>query len=87
MLIETVFEEVPPALIEPKARLEGVAETVTVAATPVPLRLTVVGELGALLVMETLPGSEPAVVGAKVTVNVALWPAAMVAGVESPLTL
>ena len=55
-----------------KFKLVGFAERVTVAAVPVPLRATVSGELGALLVRFTLPLKLPAVVGAKVTVKEAV---------------
>jgi hypothetical protein len=51
-------------LILVKLKLAGLAESVKVAAMPVPLRVTAVGELGALLVMLTLPVKLPAVVGA-----------------------
>jgi hypothetical protein len=70
-----------------KLKLVGLAESVTVAAAPVPLRATALGEFGALLVMLTLPAKLPAVVGANKTLNVAVPPAATVAGVVSPLTL
>lgn len=68
-------------------RLDGLAESVTVAATPVPLSATVLGELGALLVMLTVPVKLPAVLGANKTLNEAVPPAATVVGVVSPLTL
>lgn len=57
------------------------------AAVPVPLKDTVVGEFGALLVIVTLPVRLPAVVGANRTLNVAVPPAAIVVGRVSPLTL
>jgi hypothetical protein len=41
-----------------------------VAAIPVPLRLTELGEVGALLTTETFPDAEPATVGRKVAVIV-----------------
>ena len=67
--------------------LLGFDESVTVAAVPVPLKDRTFGELGALLVMLTVPVRLPAVVGSNRTVKVALLPAAIVAGVTSPLTL
>ena len=76
-----------PALTLPKPKLEGVAEIVTDAATPVPLSATSVGEFVALLVIVTLPLSAPAVVGANNALNVADFPASIVAGVASPLAL
>jgi hypothetical protein len=70
-----------------KLKLAGVAESDGVAAVPVPLSGTAVGEFGALLVILTLPVRLPAVVGANCTVNVVVAPAGTVAGVASPLTL
>jgi hypothetical protein len=57
------------------------------AATPVPVSVTVEGDVGALLVIVMVPARLPAVVGAKVPLNVALAPAAIVLGVASPLRL
>ena len=76
-----------PALTFPKLKLVGLADIVTVAATPVPLNDTIVGEFGALLAIVTLPVRLPAVVGANRTLNVAVPPAAIVAGVFKPLAL
>ena len=86
-VMATVCELELPALILPKERLVGFAESVTVAATPVPLSVTLAGELGALLMMLTVPVRFPAALGANSTVKDALPSAAMVAGVVSPLTL
>jgi len=83
----TLWEPELPALMFPKLRLVGFAVSVTVAATPVPLKDIVVGEPGALLVMVTVPVKLPAVVGANTALNVALFPAARVTGVASPLML
>jgi len=83
----TFWELELPTLMPVKLKLVGLAESVTVAAVPVPLRATAFGELGALLVMLTLPVKLPAVVGANRTLNVAVPPAEIVAGVISPLTL
>ena len=63
-VIVTVWELELPTLIPAKLKLVGFAESVTVAAVPVPLRATAVGELGALLAMFTVPVRLPAVVGA-----------------------
>ena len=70
-----------------KLKLFVLADRVTVAAVPVPLSDTVVGEFGALLVMVTVPVRLPAVVGANKTLNVAVPPAASVTGRLSPLAL
>jgi len=61
--------------------------SVRVAATPVPLRPMEVGEPGALLTIERLPDTAPAVVGRKATVIVVCCPAATFKGSENPLTL
>lgn len=86
-VIVTGLELEVPALMLPKAMLEGLAERVTVAAVPVPLKATALGEFGALLAIVTLPVKLPELVGAKSTLNDAVPPAAMVAGVVNPLTL
>ncbi len=62
-------EEVPVATL-PKLRLVGLMPRVKVAAIPVPLRPTEVGEVGALLTIEILPDAEPTTVGRKATVIV-----------------
>ena len=78
--------ELPTFTLE-KLKLVGVAESVTVAAVPVPLMAKTFGEFGALLAMLTVPLRVPAVVGANRTLKVVLLPAATVAGVTNPLTL
>ena len=79
-------EEVPVVTF-PKLRLVGLIPRVRVAATPVPLRLTAVGEVGALLTMEMLPDAAPTAVGRKTTVIVVCFPAFTFKGSENPLTL
>ena len=83
----TLLELVVPALTLPKDRLVGFAESVTVPATPVPVKATVAGDPGALLVIVMVPGRLPAVAGANRALNVAVAPAAIVLGVVSPLKL
>lgn len=83
----TLFVLELPAFTFPKLRLVGFDESVTDAAVPLPLSATTLGEFAALLVMLTDPVRLPEVVGANTTLNVAFAPAAMVAGVVSPLTL
>jgi len=83
----TVFEFDVPAFTLPKLTLVGLADIVTDAATPVPLRETVLGEFGALLTIFIVPLRLPAVVGAKVALKVVLCPAARDAGVVKPLAL
>ena len=53
----------------------------------VPLTGIASGEVAALLEIETLPLALPEAVGAKTTLNVVLPPAAIVIGVDIPLTL
>jgi len=55
--------EVVPVVTLPKLRLVGLMPRVGVAAIPVPVRPTEVGEVGALLTMETLPDIAPTAVG------------------------
>lgn len=57
------------------------------ACTPVPERVMVAGELLALLVTATLPGSDPAVAGVNVTLIVADWPGVRINPVWTPLTV
>ena len=57
------------------------------AVAPVPVREIPKVALDAFEVMETLPLLLPPDVGAKVTLKVALWPAASVNGGVSPLML
>src|SRR3974390_228736 len=76
-----------PALTLPKLKLVGFAETLTVEATPVPLKEMVAGELGAVLETTTAPVRLPAVAGANTALKLVLAPAARVAGVFKPLTL
>ena len=75
-----------PTVTFPKLKLDGLAASSKLPA-PVPESETVAGELVALLTTERLPVALPATDGAKVTVKVALWPAATARGRESPLML
>jgi hypothetical protein len=79
--------EVVPMVTLPKLRLVGLMPSVKVAAIPVPLRLTEVGEVGALLTIEMLPDAEPTNVGRKATVIVVCCPAFTFKGSENPLAL
>jgi hypothetical protein len=83
----TLFELVLPALTFPNVKFAGLAVIATDAVTPVPLNPITAGELAALLAMLTLPLMLPAVVGVNDTLNAAVFPAAIVAGVVSPLAL
>ena len=59
-----------PVMILPKLRLVGLMPRVNVAAIPVPLTLTAVGDVGALLTIEMLPDAGPTTVGTNATVIV-----------------
>ena len=68
-----------------KAMLPGFAINVEFAATALPAKLSVCGELGAPSVNTMLPVTPPDVAGVNCTLKDALWPDAIVAGSESPL--
>src|SRR5580698_9870479 len=80
-----VCELFVPVATLPNAAVVGVAASC--ACVPVPLKLIVVGELGALLTIEMLPLTLPADVGANFALNVVLSPAPKVSGVVNPLML
>lgn len=83
----TTCEVLLPTVALPKFRLAGLAVIWGCAATPIPLRLTSIGEFGALLLIEIFPVALPPVVGANFAEKDALWPAAIVRGAERPLML
>ena len=85
-VIVSFFVDDVPVLTFPNARLVPLNESVCDTATPVPLNATVVGELGELLAMLTVPARLPAVVGANTALNVALAPGAIVVEL-SPFTV
>jgi hypothetical protein len=82
----TLKELLLPTLTLAKLKLVGFAVTTYVAAAPVPLSAIARGDPGALLVIEMLPLTLPAAVGAKPAVNATLAPAATVCA-ESPVWL
>ena len=75
-----------PTTTLPKLTLAGVGLTLPGAVT-VAVRGMVSEPLEALLVITALPFAVPAVCGVRVTVNVAVFPAAIVAGTVIPLRL
>jgi hypothetical protein len=88
VLVRLVLSELLlPRFTLPKLRLVGFAVSRKVALTPVPLRPIISGELGALLISETVPVTLPAALGLKAALNVALLPAAMVSGTVRPVML
>jgi hypothetical protein len=80
-----VWELFVPVVTLPNAALVGVA--VSCGCVPVPLKLIVAGEFGALLTIEMLPLTLPADVGANLALNVVLNPAPNVTGVVIPVVL
>ena len=86
LVIVTVFELLVPSVTVPNATGEGVRLIWGAgAAAPVPVRLNVVGDPAALLVKTTLPLTAVVPVGANVTVNELVPPAATFSGVVRPL--
>ena len=83
----TLCELLLPTFTFPKLRLAGLTARVRVTAIPEPVRLTDVGDVGALLTIEMLPEAVPATVGANATVMVVCCPAFTVRGTVNPLTL
>jgi hypothetical protein len=95
--LETITSELPafvsmtvkallfPRATFPKLRLVVLVVRRAVAAIPVPLKDTVLGELETSLMTETLPDKAPAVFGAKMTLNVDCFPASIVKGSVIPV--
>lgn len=81
----TVCELLVPVVTLPNAALVGVAASC--GCVPVPLKVIVIGEFGALLTIETLPLALPADVGANLALNVVLSPAPKVSGAVIPVAL
>jgi hypothetical protein len=84
LLKVTVFAELPPTATFPNARLAGFA--VSPDCTPVPVIAIVMGEPGALLVIEMLPAGLPIAAGANFAVIVEFAPVAIDIGSVNPLT-
>jgi hypothetical protein len=76
----------PRILAEVLAFHDNATECVD-AAVPVPVSAAIVVGVWALLVKVSAAVCAPVVAGLKVTVKDALWPAAIVSGSESPLTV
>jgi len=71
----------------PKLTLPGVMESCGCVAVPVPVSAIVIGEPGALLVIEMLPVKLPAEAGANFAVREVFCPAFRVIGVDIPVML
>jgi hypothetical protein len=88
LLVSVVVNELLlPTLTLPKARLDVLSPRTRVAATPVPLREIVIGDVGALLTSVIDPVTLPAVLGPNTALNVAALPDPMVNGVVIPVVL
>ena len=74
-----------PIATVPKLILEALVVRNAVAAMPIPLKETVLGELEISLMTETLPARTPAAFGEKTTLNVACFPAPITKGNEIPV--
>ena len=72
-----------PIATVPKLILEELEVRNAVAAIPMPLKETVLGELEISLITETLPARTPAAFGEKTTLNVACFPAPITEGSEA----
>jgi len=87
LVSDTLCELLLPSLTLPKFKLVPLRLSVRVAATPVPVRPIESVPFDALLVIVTEPVELPAVVGAKLTLNVVVALACNVIGRLSPVTL
>ena len=75
VFVMPTFSATDPAVATlPKPMLIVVNASVRTAGTPVPLKASAMGEEGALLTIETLPGTAPAVAGRYCTLNVLVAP-------------
>lgn len=83
----TVCELLLPTATLGNVRLDVLALSICVEATPVPDNGIARGELAALLTSDTDPETAPAVVGVNATLNVVLPPVATAVGSARPLTL
>ena len=76
----------PPRTTFPKLKLAELELRREVAATPVPLTVTLAGEFEALLMTETAPEILPDTFGANTTFSVICFPAPIVIGSDMPVT-
>ena len=76
-----------PRATFPKLKLDVFVVRNAAAAIPVPLKVTMLGELEMSVMTETLPDNAPATFGVKTTLNVDCFPGAIVRGREMPVIL
>jgi len=81
----SVWVLLTPTVTLPKLTLEGITEIC--GCTPVPVSEIVAGEFVAVLLIMMLPDAAPRAVGAKLTPNARVCPAARLTVPEKPLTL
>jgi hypothetical protein len=74
-----------PIATFPKLKLDVLVVRRAVAAIPVPLKETVLGELETSLMTETWPDNAPAAFGEKTRLNVDCFPGPTVRGSEIPV--
>ena len=86
VIVSVCVDEVP-VFTFPKLKLFELRLRVSVAATPVPVRATVAGDPGALLVMVRLPLAPPVDVGENCALNVLACAGVNVSGRVNPLVL
>jgi len=86
VIVSVCVDEVP-VFTFPKLKLFELRLRVSVAATPVPVRATVAGDPGALLVMVRLPLVPPVDVGENCALNVLACAGVNVSGRVNPLVL
>jgi hypothetical protein len=82
MTLKTLFF---PTATFPKLKLDALVARTAVAAIPIPLKDTVLGEPETSLMTETLPDKAPGAFGEKTTSNVDCFPAPIVRGSEIPV--
>ena len=76
-----------PTTTFPKSKLVELKLRVGVEATPVPLTVTTAGDFEALFIRESLPEAPPTFFGENTTFIVDCWPALIVIGNDTPVTL
>ncbi len=87
LVIVAVCVALLPTVTFPKLKLVGLADNWSVAAIPVPFKeISTVGFV-ASLINEIVPVALPGCAGANFTVAVALWPAGIFIGGETPVML
>ena len=87
LVIVSLCVEDDPVFTLPKLAVVVLKESVSVAAMPVPLKPTTLGEPEALLTIEMLPLAEPVAEGSNCTLKVLDCPGLIESGKVRPLVL